>query len=79
MNYEKMVLWIKFGQAMVEGSMNFEDPDVVPNFEGPAEMLAWLVKNGGLAQSTADRLQARSDDYDRTQAEREARRAARNS
>lgn len=78
MNYEKMTLWVKFGQSMVEGSMHFTDPDIVPNFDGPATMLAWLVKNGGLAQSVATRLQERSDEYDASAAEREARRAARN-
>lgn len=71
LNLEKMVLWIKFGQSIVEGSMHFEDPDVVPNFEGPAEMLEWLVKNGGLPRSAADRLLERSVEYDaRTAARR---------
>lgn len=64
LNLEKMVLWIKFGQSIVEGSMNFEDPDVVPNFTEPAEMLDWLVANGGLPRSAADRLLERSREYD---------------
>lgn len=77
MNFSKMERWIKFGQAMVEGAMHFEDPDVTPVFTEPAPMLDWMVKNGGLPRSVADRLQKAADDYDAQIAEREARRAAR--
>jgi Putative amidoligase enzyme len=64
LNLEKMVLWVKLGQSMVEGAMHFENPDVVPNFTEPSEFLDWLVKNGGLPRSAADRLLARSQEYD---------------
>jgi hypothetical protein len=64
LNIKKMMRWVKFGQAIVEGAMTFQDPDAVPNFAEPPEMLAWLVKNGGLPASVAKELQAAADEYD---------------
>lgn len=77
LNFEKMLRWVKFGQSMVEASMHFDNPDVVPNFSEPAEMLDFLVKKGGLPKSIAEKLQAASDKYDADIARNAARRAAR--
>lgn len=66
LNIQKIINWVKFGQALVEASMAHSDSgEAAPVFTEVEPMLAWLVDNGSLPLGSKQYLARRAETYAR--------------
>lgn len=62
LNLQKIENWVRFGQAIVEASIKHADEKAF-KAEDLQDLLSWLVKEGGLRESTKKYLLGRADSY----------------
>lgn len=62
LNYQKIVNWVKFGQAIVEAAIKHGHEEA-PTFTELTPMLEFLVAEGGMPKSVSAFLQARAASY----------------